>query len=57
MPTLTTCDWFAGRILDRVDLGDHVGFVLEITGGNATRADEPWLDFVQVRDLDAGNPA
>jgi len=54
---LTTCDWFAGKIVDRVELGDHVGFVLDVTHGNARRTDEPWLGFAALRDLDAGNPA
>ncbi len=57
LPVLLDCDWFAGSIVDRVDLGDHVGFVLDVTSGGATRAEEPWLAFVQVRDLEAGNPA
>ncbi len=57
VPVLTTCDWFAGKIVDRVDLGDHVGFVLDVTGGETCRTDEPWLGFAAVRDLDAGNPA
>jgi hypothetical protein len=43
--------------VQRTDLGDHVGFVLEIFDGRAPRAAEPALDFVAVRDLDAGNPA
>jgi flavin reductase (DIM6/NTAB) family NADH-FMN oxidoreductase RutF len=57
VPVLTTCDWFAGKIVDRVELGDHVGFVLDVTHGNARRTDEPWLGFAALRDLDAGNPA
>jgi flavin reductase (DIM6/NTAB) family NADH-FMN oxidoreductase RutF len=56
-PVLSGCDWFAGSICDRVDLGDHVGFVLEVAGGDAPRTDEPYLDYVAVRNLDAGNPA
>ena len=34
-PVLLDCDWFAGSIVDRVDLGDHVGFVLDVTSGDA----------------------
>jgi flavin reductase (DIM6/NTAB) family NADH-FMN oxidoreductase RutF len=56
-PVLPTCDWFAGKIVDRVDLGDHVGFVLAVGDGDATRTGEPWLGYAAVRDLDAGNPA
>lgn len=57
-PVLEGCDWFAGRVVDRVDLGDHQGFVLAIGDeGSAARADEPPLGFQGVRDLEAGNPA
>lgn len=47
--------WFAGRVLDRVDLGDHTGFVLEPIDGRKRR----WirqLGFQMVRDMDAGHP-
>jgi flavin reductase (DIM6/NTAB) family NADH-FMN oxidoreductase RutF len=57
-PVLEGCDWFAGRIVDRVELGDHDGFVLATgTEGSAARAAEPRLGFQDVRDLDAANPA
>jgi flavin reductase (DIM6/NTAB) family NADH-FMN oxidoreductase RutF len=57
-PVVDGCDWFAGRIVDRIDVGDHEGFVLEVTPeGSAARADEPRLGFQDVRDLEAGNPA
>jgi hypothetical protein len=52
------CDWFAGRIVDRIDLGDHQGFVLAVGDeGSAARAGEPRLGFQDVRDVEAGNPA
>jgi flavin reductase (DIM6/NTAB) family NADH-FMN oxidoreductase RutF len=50
--------WFAGRILERVDLGDHHGFVLEPVDADVTDAspgDE--LSFQQAKDIDAGHPA
>jgi flavin reductase (DIM6/NTAB) family NADH-FMN oxidoreductase RutF len=57
-PVLDGCDWFAGNIHDRVELGDHVGFVLDVTDlGDAARAEEPRLGFQGVRALEAGNPA
>jgi flavin reductase (DIM6/NTAB) family NADH-FMN oxidoreductase RutF len=56
-PVLVGCDWFAGRIVDRIELGDHAGFVLDVAGGDASRTDEPYLDYAAVRNLDAGNPA
>jgi flavin reductase (DIM6/NTAB) family NADH-FMN oxidoreductase RutF len=55
---LDGCDWFAGDIVERVDLGDHVGFVLDVTQhGAATRTAEQYLGYVDVKGLDAGNPA
>jgi flavin reductase (DIM6/NTAB) family NADH-FMN oxidoreductase RutF len=57
-PVIDGCDWFAGNIRDRVELGDHMGFVLDVTElGEAARVEEPRLGFQGVRDLDAGNPA
>lgn len=47
---------FVGRVLDRQDCGDHVGFLLEPV---AERVGE-WsgqLGFQSLRDLQAGHPA
>jgi flavin reductase (DIM6/NTAB) family NADH-FMN oxidoreductase RutF len=47
--------WFAGRVLERIDLGDHTGLVLEPIAGERRR----WrgqLGLQAVRDLDAGHP-
>jgi flavin reductase (DIM6/NTAB) family NADH-FMN oxidoreductase RutF len=57
VPVITACDWFGGPIIDRVDLGDHVGFTIDVQVGNATRTAERYLGFSAVRDFDAGNPA
>jgi flavin reductase (DIM6/NTAB) family NADH-FMN oxidoreductase RutF len=47
---------FVGRILQRVDLGDHVGHLLEpIAGRHGQQAGE--LGFQEARDIDAGHPA
>ena len=55
-PVLDSCDWFAGRILERVDAGDHVLHILDITDeGRATRTDQGVLGFQDVRDLEAGH--
>src|SRR5204863_7496305 len=36
LPVLDRCgNWFAGRILERIELGDHVGRVLEPFDGRA----------------------
>ena len=43
VPVLEACDnWFAGRVLERVDLGDHVGFLLEPIAGQAARGERPF---------------
>jgi flavin reductase (DIM6/NTAB) family NADH-FMN oxidoreductase RutF len=49
-------DWFAGRVLDRLDLGDHVGFLLEPIAGQAGRGPRP-LTFHRARRIEPGHPA
>jgi flavin reductase (DIM6/NTAB) family NADH-FMN oxidoreductase RutF len=55
-PILEDChNWFAGRILDRVDVGDHWAFVLEpLRGGEA---DEDEFTFQQARWIQPGHEA
>ena len=57
VPVLGSCDWFGGPILRRTDLGDHVGFTIDMEYGQAARPDERHLTFRDVTDLTAGNPA
>jgi flavin reductase (DIM6/NTAB) family NADH-FMN oxidoreductase RutF len=65
VPLLADCPRrFTGKVLRRVDLGDHTGFVLEPVGpepGEEPRGGDPRgpgaLMFSDVRDLDAGHPA
>ena len=48
--------WLVGRVIDQVDGGDHVGFIVEPTSAHA----DPWttqLGFQMVRDLAPGHPA
>ena len=49
--------WFAGTVVSRYDLGDHVGFLLEPTVGSAPDAFEQLVTFSDVRDLDPGHEA
>jgi len=56
VPVIEGCDWFAGPVVLRCEAGDHVAYVIDVTDGDARRADEPWLLLNQVQDLDAGNP-
>ena len=45
--------WFVGRILERVDLGDHLGHLLEPVAAHAAPAEN--LEFGEVRDIDPGH--
>ena len=47
-------DWFAGRILERIDFGDHRGFLLEPTAGAAHRSGSP-LTFRRAKWIEPGH--
>jgi len=49
--------WFAGAVLSRYDLGDHVGFLLEPLAGSAPETLEQLVTFSDVRDLEPGHEA
>jgi flavin reductase (DIM6/NTAB) family NADH-FMN oxidoreductase RutF len=56
-PVLTDAPaWVVGEVLDRMDLGDHVGFLLAPTEVDGAPDGRP-LQFSDVRDLEAGHPA
>jgi flavin reductase (DIM6/NTAB) family NADH-FMN oxidoreductase RutF len=58
VPVLDRCDWFAGRIGQRVDVGDHVLHVLDvIDAGEASRTASGQLGFQAVRAFEAGHDA
>jgi len=48
--------WFVGRVLERLDCGDHVAHLLEPLAAQHDGPMSP-LGFQQVRDIDAGHPA
>ena len=55
MPILDDVDaWFVGRIIDRVELGDHLGHVLEPVEARAAARDN--LQYSDARDIDPGHP-
>jgi hypothetical protein len=55
---LTGIDWFAGRIQQRFDCGDHVAHLLAVLPeGRAVNAEDDQLESSAVRDLDAGHDA
>jgi flavin reductase (DIM6/NTAB) family NADH-FMN oxidoreductase RutF len=47
---------FVGRVIDRVELGDHLGFVLDLVDADAVPDLRP-LTFQHIRQLDPGHPA
>jgi flavin reductase (DIM6/NTAB) family NADH-FMN oxidoreductase RutF len=49
--------WFAGRILNRFDVGDHVGHLLEPIAGHAPEQLGELVTFSDVRDLEPGHEA
>ncbi|WP_123028363.1 flavin reductase family protein [Mycolicibacterium stellerae] len=58
LPILTDASaWFVGRILERFDVGDHVGHLLEPTDGDAADVSRDWVSFADVRDLAPGHEA
>jgi flavin reductase (DIM6/NTAB) family NADH-FMN oxidoreductase RutF len=57
VPLLTdSAGWLVGDVVDRIDLGDHVGFVLAAAEVRPADGGRP-LAFSDVRDLQAGHPA
>lgn len=55
VPVLDACErWFAGRVREKIDLGDHVGFLLEPIELETDDASGQ-LTFQQARDIEAGH--
>lgn len=48
---------FAGRILHRFDLGDHVGHLTEPVAGSAPEVFGGLVTFADVKDLEPGHEA
>jgi flavin reductase (DIM6/NTAB) family NADH-FMN oxidoreductase RutF len=55
VPILDGCpNWFIGLVLDRVTLGDHVGYVLEPVESGAGGSDSQF-DFQRAKRFEAGH--
>jgi flavin reductase (DIM6/NTAB) family NADH-FMN oxidoreductase RutF len=55
MPVLDACPrWFVGTVLDRLDFGDHVGFLLEPIDTEQSASSEQ-LTFQRARDIEPGH--
>ena len=55
VPIFDSCErWFVGSVLEQIDLGDHVGFLLEpIDAGQEAASDQ--LTFQNARDIEPGH--
>jgi flavin reductase (DIM6/NTAB) family NADH-FMN oxidoreductase RutF len=55
VPILDACErWFAGSVLQQIDFGDHVGFLLEPSDtGHDAVSDQ--LTFQKARDIEPGH--
>jgi len=49
--------WFVGKTLERFDLGDHVGYLLEPVTGDAPERSDDLVSFADVADLEPGHEA
>lgn len=49
--------WFVGKILRRIDLGDHLGHFMEPVAGHAPEGDVDLLSFSDVKDFEPGHQA
>jgi flavin reductase (DIM6/NTAB) family NADH-FMN oxidoreductase RutF len=57
LPILRDCpNWFAGRVLDQLDLGDHVGFLLEPVSAHRA-GPESHFEFQRAKHIEPGHPA
>jgi flavin reductase (DIM6/NTAB) family NADH-FMN oxidoreductase RutF len=54
-PVIERLDWFAGPVVDRVDTGDHVAFVIEPRDGRCEHTGRP-LPVSQVGAIEPGHP-
>jgi flavin reductase (DIM6/NTAB) family NADH-FMN oxidoreductase RutF len=57
VPVLEGCDWIAGHVLERVDLGDHVGHVVDVRASGREHAPAPQLGYQATSALSAGHDA
>lgn len=58
VPVLQGCrGWVVGRVLDRLDAGDHVGHLLELVEAQVTGPRAGQLSFREVQALRPGHPA
>jgi flavin reductase (DIM6/NTAB) family NADH-FMN oxidoreductase RutF len=49
--------WFVGKTLDRLDIGDHLGYLLEPVAGHAPEHADDLVSLSDVLDLEPGHDA
>jgi flavin reductase (DIM6/NTAB) family NADH-FMN oxidoreductase RutF len=49
--------WFVGKTLSRIDVGDHMGYLLEPIAGYAPERADELIDFSDLNDMDPGHEA
>ena len=49
--------WFVGKTLKRIDLGDHIGYLLEPVTGHAAEGSDDLVSFPDVADIEPGHEA
>ena len=47
--------WMVGRTLDRIDFGDHLGYVLEPVDGRYAENETDVIHFSDVIDMEPGH--
>jgi flavin reductase (DIM6/NTAB) family NADH-FMN oxidoreductase RutF len=58
MPILDdAAGWFVGKVLNRYDLGDHAGFLVQPVAGDAPDTFDQLVTFADVSDLEPGHEA
>jgi flavin reductase (DIM6/NTAB) family NADH-FMN oxidoreductase RutF len=49
--------WFVGKTLERFDLGDHLGYLLQPVTGDAVDGSHDLVSFKDVADMEPGHEA
>lgn len=49
--------WFVGRTLERIDLGDHIGYLLDPVAGSIVESTQDLVSYQDVADLRPGHQA
>jgi flavin reductase (DIM6/NTAB) family NADH-FMN oxidoreductase RutF len=58
LPLIDDCpSWFAGRIVERIPLGDHVGHVIEPFAGEDAGTERGWFPFQLAKRVEPGHEA